>query len=139
MQQVADRPRVDSRIRMAVTLVLTVFVIGAIVTAPQADADRAMAIGRQIRCPVCSGESIADSGTTIAKDMMALVQQRIDEGLSDEQVIQSVLAGYGSDAQRLDPPFSVRTAVLWLIPASVLVVGAVVAVGRRRTSAGEQS
>ncbi len=121
-----------SRLRTLVTVALGIFIVAAVATAPEPDVDRALRIGRQIRCPVCSGESIADSPATLAESMMTLVRERIDDGLSDEQVIEAVLAGYGSDAQRLDPRFGARTAVLWVLPAAVVVVGVVVGLGRRR-------
>lgn len=124
--------RSASRARAIATAAMATFLLVALLTAPQVEADRATSIGRQIRCPVCSGESIADSPASLAQDMMELVEVKIGEGLDDDQVIDAVLAGYGSDAQRLDPRFTPQTAVLWLAPASVIAIGALAARGRKR-------
>ena len=126
---------VVSMVRHTVTLVLAAFVTIAVATAPPRPVDRAEAIGSQIRCPVCQGEAIADSPAPLAEDMMDLVRQRIDEGLSDEQIISELISSY-SGAQLLDPPFGWRTAALWAIPAIVAVVGVVGMLGRSRRRPG---
>ena len=119
--------------RLGLTLALTAFVLGSVAFGPPPERDRMEAIGRQIRCPVCSGESIADSPSQLARDMMSRVDELVDAGLTDDQVIDEVLAGYGSDAQRLDPPLSARTVALWLVPTLVLAGGIGVIVSRKRT------
>ncbi len=118
--------------RLALTIALAVFVVGSLVTAEPPEVDRARHIGEQIRCPVCSGESIADSPNPLATDMMAMVRRLIAEGQTDEQVIEAVIAGY-DDAQRLDPPLTAQTVGLWAIPLVVLIGGVLVMLGRRRT------
>lgn len=123
--------RVRTVLRHLLTLALAVFVVVATVSAPPPAEDRAMHIGSQIRCPVCQGESIADSPAALAGDMMDLVRARIDQGWSDQQIIDELVASY-SGAQLLDPPFSITTAALWAVPGLVLLLGAAAALGRRR-------
>jgi cytochrome c-type biogenesis protein CcmH len=120
--------------RLGLTLALAAFVVGSVVLGPPPERDRVEAIGRQIRCPVCSGESIADSPAQLARDMMTRVDELVDAGLTDDQVIDEVLAAYGTDAQRLDPPLSARTVALWLIPTLVLAGGIGIVASRRRRS-----
>ena len=99
------------RLRVAVTIALAVFIVVATVTADPPAEDRAREIGALIRCPTCQGEAIVDSPAPLAEDMMALVRARIDEGLSDDQIIDELVASY-SGAQLLDPPLRVETAAL---------------------------
>lgn len=127
--------RTVGRLRLLVTLALAGFVVIATVTADPPAVDRARAIGAQIRCPVCQGESIADSPAALAEDMMALVRERIDQGLSDEQIIDELIASY-SGAQLLDPPLSLETAALWALPGLAAAVGLIAALGRRRRRVG---
>lgn len=122
--------RLVGRLRLAVTVALALFVVVATVTAEPAAEDRAREIGSTIRCPVCQGESIADSPSPLAEDMMGLVAERITEGRSDDQIVEELIASY-TGAQLLDPPFSLETAALWAIPAVVLAVG--IAAGMNRT------
>jgi cytochrome c-type biogenesis protein CcmH len=118
--------------RLAVTIALALFVVISVALAPPADIDRAEAIGSRIRCPVCAGEPIADSPASLARDMMGLVRQGVAAGLDDNQIIDSVTAAYGADAQVLDPAVSPATLALWGVPGLVLVGGVVLGVGRLR-------
>ena len=113
------------------TLGLAAFIVVVTFTADPPAEDRAREIGSLIRCPSCQGEAIADSPAPLAEDMMALVRARIDEGLSDDQIIDELIASY-TGAQLLDPPLSLETAALWLIPALALALGATAALSRTR-------
>ena len=101
-----------------------------------AQEDRAEQIGRQLRCLVCQNESIEDSGADLARDLRAIVRQRVGAGDTDGQVTAWMVARYG-DFVRLRPPFTWVTAVLWLSPLLALSAGVGAALlGRRRTPAG---
>lgn len=101
---------------------LAVFLIVVVIQAPDPTADRVRSIGSQIRCPVCQGESIAESPSQTARDMMNLIRQRVDEGLADQQIIDEILASY-SGALLLDPPVRGVTLWLWLAPMGALILG----------------
>lgn len=120
--------------RLGVTVALLGFLGWAVATAAPPAEDRAHAIGTTIRCPVCQGESIADSSAGLAQDMMSLVRQRIAEGWTDEQIVDELLASY-SGAQLLDPPFTAETAALVVVPALVLAAGIILIVRTRRNAA----
>lgn len=93
---------------------------------------RAEAIGGQLRCLVCQNESIEDSGADLAKDLRAIVRQRVSAGDSNQQVIDWMVARYGNFV-RLRPPFEPSTALLWATPVLGLLVGGAAAWwGRRR-------
>ncbi len=85
--------------------------------------DRIEAIGERIKCPVCQGESIAASPSPMARDMMALVAERVDQGHSDEAIVDELLSSY-SGAVLLDPPRSGLTLILWIAPLVALLIGA---------------
>ena len=126
--------RVRRRLSLAATILLAGFVTVALVTADPPQQDRAQRIGSLVRCPVCNGESIADSPAPLARDMMDVVDEKIEAGLSDEQIIDDLLASY-TDSQRLDPELNGETIALWLVPSAVLVGGILLGVRelRRRT------
>ena len=126
--------RMLSWLRLGVTLSLATFVAVSVFTAPAPAEDRAEQIGSLIRCPVCAGEAIADSPSTLALDMMTLVREGVDAGLTDQQIIDSVIGAYGADAQVLDPPIDASTIALIAIPGLVLVGGAALIVTRRRSA-----
>ena len=123
--------KLRSRLSLVVTGLLLGFVTFGLVTADPPAVDRAQQIGSVVRCPVCNGESIADSPAPLARDMMAVVHSGIDSGLSDEQIIDGLLASY-TNSQRLDPELSAATVALWAIPGAALIIGAILVVGQQR-------
>lgn len=123
--------RLRHRLSLVVTVLLAVFVSVALLTAEPPEQDRAERIGSLVRCPVCNGESIADSPAPLARDMMGVVREQIDAGLSDEQIIDGLLASY-TDSQRLDPELSAATIALWLVPGVALAGGIVLGVRELR-------
>ena len=132
--------RLRSALSGLVTVLLLVFVVVSLATAEPPDQDRAKEIGSLVRCPVCNGESIAESPAPLAQAMTDVVREGIDDGLSNEQIIDGLLVSY-TDSQRLDPEISGSTLALWLIPGAALVIGAILIAGeiRRRPGTVESS
>ncbi len=108
-----------------VAIVVMAGVLGLLVFTYSPEQDRLDAIANRIMCPVCQGESIANSPAEIATDMKELIAERIAEGATDQEIIDELLSSY-SGALLLDPPTSGNTLPLWLAPLGALVVGALV-------------
>jgi cytochrome c-type biogenesis protein CcmH len=123
---------------VASLLVVMAAALAVLIATDPTDADRVQSIGERIKCPVCQGESIANSPSQLARDMMALVEQMVAEGRSDEAIVDELLASY-SGAVLLDPPASGWTLVLWLAPAVALGTGIGVIVWWRRHPTPEES
>ena len=84
---------------------------------------RARALSKELRCMVCQNQSIDDSDAPLARDLRILVRERLQAGESDQQVIDFLVARYG-EFVLLRPRFSWHTALLWLGPAAMLLIGA---------------
>jgi len=84
---------------------------------------RARSLSKELRCMVCQNQSIDDSDAPLARDLRVLVRERLQAGDSDHEVIDFLVARYG-EFVLLKPRFSSRTALLWLGPAAVLLIGA---------------
>ncbi|MGE0223251.1 MAG: cytochrome c-type biogenesis protein CcmH [Acetobacteraceae bacterium] len=97
---------------------------------------RARAISAELRCLVCQNESIDESHAGLARDIRLLVRERLTAGVSDAQVVQSVVDRYG-DFVLLRPPVKPVTWLLWFGPAVLLVValGGTILWLRRRATA----
>jgi cytochrome c-type biogenesis protein CcmH len=83
---------------------------------------RARGLSKELRCMVCQNQSIDDSDAPLARDLRILVRERLQAGESDQQVINFLVARYG-EFVLLRPRFSWHTAVLWLGPAAMLLIG----------------
>jgi cytochrome c-type biogenesis protein CcmH len=98
---------------------------------------RARTLSAELRCMVCQNQSIDDSDAQLARDLRILLRERLSAGDTDEQVIEFLVARYG-DFILLRPPVAWNTALLWLTPVAVLVVGGLLALSlfrRRKTDA----
>jgi cytochrome c-type biogenesis protein CcmH len=84
---------------------------------------RARVLSKELRCMVCQNQSIDDSDAPLARDLRVLVRERLQAGDSDRQVIDFLVARYG-EFVLLKPRFSSHTALLWLGPAGILLIGA---------------
>jgi cytochrome c-type biogenesis protein CcmH len=93
---------------------------------------RARALSKELRCMVCQNQSIDDSEAPLARDLRILVRERLQAGDRDGQVIDFLVARYG-EFVLLRPRFTWHTAVLWLGPAAMLLIGgcAVLVLARR--------
>jgi cytochrome c-type biogenesis protein CcmH len=92
-------------------------------------ADRYRALATTLRCPVCQGESVADSPSQSAEAMGREIRSQIESGWSDEQIQQFFVDRYGAWIL-LDPPRRGSTLLVWALPL-VAVTGGVMAMVSR--------
>lgn len=83
---------------------------------------RAETIGAQLRCLVCQNESIEDSSAPLARDLRRVVREQVQSGKTDQQIMLWMTDRYGTFI-RLSPPFSITTALLWIMPGLALISG----------------
>lgn len=118
-------------------LVLTVTPVWAVqpdeMLADPALEARARDISRDIRCPVCQGETIDDSNAPIARDLRLIIRERLMAGDSDDAVVDYIVERFG-EGVLFNPPARGVNWVLWLAGPALLLAGIAVALtaGRRR-------
>jgi cytochrome c-type biogenesis protein CcmH len=89
---------------------------------PATQADRARAIGRTVRCPVCGGENVADAKAPVALAIRELIARELATGKTDDEV-RAVVERQYPDTQ-LVPPRTGLASLVWVLPVLVLVGGA---------------
>ncbi|MGY0218982.1 cytochrome c-type biogenesis protein [Endozoicomonadaceae bacterium StTr2] len=77
----------------------------------------------ELRCPKCQNQSIADSDAPIATDLRREVHRMIQEGNSDDDIVNFMVKRYG-DFVRYTPALTNRTWILWGGPLLLLLLGA---------------
>ena len=83
--------------------------------------DRTLAVAGELRCPVCQGESVADSQSGISQGMRAIIRRKLKAGQSPDAIKQYFVARYGNKIL-LAPPSNGIGDVAWLAPP-LLVAG----------------
>lgn len=108
----------------------------------QAERDRYRTLVEELRCPKCQNQNIADSDAPIAMDMRNEIFKKLEEGESNEQIVEFLVDRYG-DFVRYKPPVNKKTLILWYGPAAFLTFGfamvAMIVIRRRRSTRTEQN
>ncbi|WP_122581418.1 cytochrome c-type biogenesis protein [Pseudomonas viridiflava] len=106
----------------------------------EAERARYAELTRELRCPKCQNQDIADSNAPIAADLRKEIYRMLGEGRSNQQIIDFMVDRYG-DFVRYKPALTARTWLLWFGPAGLLlgglVVMAVIVRRRRNLTAGQ--
>ncbi|AHX31992.1 cytochrome c-type biogenesis protein [Aeromonas hydrophila] len=86
---------------------------------------------KELRCPKCQNQDIADSNAGLAKDLRDKTYQMVREGKDKQEVVDYMVARYGNFIL-YNPPLMASTLILWLGPLLVIVIGVVMVVVRSR-------
>ncbi|MGR1198415.1 cytochrome c-type biogenesis protein [Aeromonas hydrophila] len=89
---------------------------------------------KELRCPKCQNQDIADSNAGLAKDLRDKTYQMVREGKDKQEVVDYMVARYGNFIL-YNPPLMASTLILWLGPLLVIVIGVVMVVRSRRRPA----
>ena len=82
-------------------------------------------IYKNLRCLVCQGQSIADSNSDFANTIKSVVNDKIDEGMTEKEVYNFLSEKYG-DWILFDPPLKRKSFLLWSLPYLFFIIGAFV-------------
>ena len=86
---------------------------------------------KELRCPKCQNQDIADSNAGLAKDLRDKTYQMVRDGKDKQEVVDYMVARYGNFIL-YNPPLMASTLILWLGPLLVIVIGVVTVVVRSR-------
>ena len=77
---------------------------------------------KNIRCLICQGQSVYDSESDFASSIKLIVDKKIIEGSTDEQIYEFLRDKYG-DWIIYDPELNKNTYILWLLPLLLFLFG----------------
>jgi len=114
---------------LAATLLLAFTLQGMAKEAEPLQADAAVEaqvqrLATQLRCLVCQNQTLADSHAELAQDLLQEVRVMAAKGMSDQAIIDYLVARYG-DFVRYKPPLNKTTSLLWLGPFALLFLGGI--------------
>jgi cytochrome c-type biogenesis protein CcmH len=108
---------------MAIVLATALFA-GTRSEATPTPEERALSIEQTIKCPVCRGQSVAESDAEASNAIRTEVARRIAAGQSDGEIRAYFAQTLGNDIL-LRPPASGWGGLVWVLP----IAGLVLAVG----------
>ena len=83
--------------------------------------NRAADLNKTIMCPVCPSETIDQSQNILAVQMRSIVQEKVEQGWSDDQIKNFFIERYGASVVST-PPKSGVDLIAWIVPPAVLVI-----------------
>lgn len=87
--------------------------------------DQVYAISKGLMCPVCSGQTVAESNSQLAEQMRAIIRERLQAGQTREEIIAYFVAQFGEGVLAA-PPARGGGLVLWLSLPVALVAGVLI-------------
>lgn len=80
---------------------------------------RAIALAKSLRCPQCQNQNLVESNATQAYQLRLEVYEWVNQGKSDQEIIQTMTQRFG-DFVRYQPPLKAETWALWGLPLILL-------------------
>ena len=82
-------------------------------------------ISKNIRCLVCQGQSIYDSNSDFANSMKMVIDKKLKEGSTENEIYQYLKNQYGQWIT-YDPEFNKKTYILWILPLLIFLTGGLI-------------
>jgi len=84
--------------------------------------DKRNEITKNLRCLICQGQSVYDSDSEFANSLKIVVDKKLQEGLSEDQIYEYFKIKYG-EWILYDPGLNKNTYILWLLPILIFLIG----------------
>jgi cytochrome c-type biogenesis protein CcmH len=84
-------------------------------------------ITKNLRCLVCQGQSVYDSDSEFAVSLKLVVENKIQQGLTEDQIYKFLTDKYG-EWILYDTKFNKNTYLLWFLPLLILLLGGAIIV-----------
>ncbi len=128
-------------VRCAIIVCIAWTVFAGVAWAATLD-DQTYAIARQLMCPVCSGQTVAESDSALAREMKAIIRQKLQSGETSDQILRYFVGQFG-ESVLAEPRLGGVSLILYAAPPIALIVGVAVATvfirrWQRRSTLGER-
>jgi cytochrome c-type biogenesis protein CcmH len=80
---------------------------------------------KNIRCLICQGQSVYDSESDFASSIKLIVDKKINEESSEDQIYEFLREKYG-DWIIYEPKLNKKTYILWLSPLLLFLFGGLI-------------
>ncbi|HEV2439541.1 MAG TPA: cytochrome c-type biogenesis protein CcmH [bacterium] len=117
------------RARASVTAAAAVLLLAAAAAVARANTldDRIYAVASQLMCPVCSGQTVAESDSAVARQMRDVIRAKLQAGETPDAILAFFVGQFG-ESVLAEPPRRGLPLLLYLGPAAGAVGGLAIAV-----------
>lgn len=125
-----------NRILFIIVMINTVFIVANTVQASPVETFkfqdevtkvRFQALSKELRCPKCQNQNLADSNSTVASALRLDLYNLLIQGKSDMEIVDLMVGRYG-EFVLYRPRVSSVTYILWFGPALLILIGIIVVI-----------
>lgn len=134
MSRAAERA---TRVLLSTVAALAAWAILAAAASGASLDDHVYAIARQLMCPVCAGQTVAESDSALAREMKVIIRQKLEAGETSDQILRYFVGQFGESVLAEPRPGGI-SLILYAAPPLALIAGlaiAIVFIRRSRTRA----
>ncbi len=88
---------------------------------------RFQALSKELRCPKCQNQNLADSNSTVASALRLDLYNLLVQGKSDAEIVDLMVGRYG-EFVLYRPRVSSVTYILWFGPALLILIGVIIVI-----------
>jgi cytochrome c-type biogenesis protein CcmH len=88
---------------------------------------RFQALSKELRCPKCQNQNLADSNSTVASALRLELYNLLIQGRADSEIIDLMVGRYG-EFVLYRPRVSSVTYILWFGPVLLILIGIIVVI-----------
>ena len=78
-------------------------------------------ISNELMCPVCQGQTVAESNSKLALSMREVIKIKVSNGESKKEILNYFIGQYG-ETILAKPPIKGFSLLLWLTPPIILII-----------------
>ena len=78
-------------------------------------------ISNDLMCPVCHGQTVAESNSKLALSMREVIKIKVSNGESKKEILDYFIGQYG-ETILAKPPIKGFSLLLWLTPPIILII-----------------
>ena len=79
-------------------------------------------ISKELMCPVCRGQTVAESNSTLANDFREIIKKKLEAGESKEEILNYFINRYGESVLASPPAKGIRI-IVWFAPLLAIIIG----------------
>ena len=102
--------------------ILLIFLIFSFHSVKADETDLQNKITKNLRCLICQGQSVYDSDSEFASSLKLVINNKINEGLTEKQIYDFLNQKYG-EWILYDPKLNKNTYFLWFLPLLIFLIG----------------
>ena len=131
-----DKSIINSNI--LVLLISFLFILISCISNTDQTNNREYNLFSQIMCPICDGQTIAESQASIAEDMKNMIRDQIKDGKEDKEILKYFEERYGQEILSNPIPKGFNLTI-WIAPILIIIISSTITIYSLRKNMGTRS